>query len=57
MSTYRRYSEEFKSEAIGLARSSGLSISKVAKDLGMAQPTLHRWVCQSECHLTSKQDA
>lgn len=48
MSTYRRYSEEFKSEAIGLARSSGLSIAKVAEDLGMAQSTLHRWVSQSE---------
>jgi transposase len=48
MSTYRRYSEEFKAEAIAFVSSSGLSVSKAAEDLGMAQTTLYRWVTQSD---------
>ncbi|MGK2879153.1 MAG: transposase [Solirubrobacterales bacterium] len=47
MSTYRRYSQEFKDEAIALAKSPEMSIGRAAKDLGMAESTLHRWVSQS----------
>ncbi|MFY9468996.1 MAG: transposase [Solirubrobacterales bacterium] len=48
MSTYRRYSEEFKNEAVAFARSSGLSIARAAEDLGMSESTLYRWVSQAE---------
>lgn len=47
MSTYRKFSPEFKAEAIALAKSPGMSIGRAAKDLGMAESTLHRWVSQS----------
>ena len=41
--TVKKYTEEYKSEAIKLALSSE-SISGVAKSLGMPEATLHGWV-------------
>ena len=42
------YPPEFKREAVQLYRSSGKSIPKVAKDLGIASESLRRWVKQHE---------
>ena len=39
----RRYSAEFKQEAVKLALNSP-SVSGVAKELGIPDPTLHTWV-------------
>ena len=39
----RKYTKEFKAEAIKLALNS-VSISDAAKDLGMPEATLHAWV-------------
>ena len=39
----RKYTEEFKAEAVRLYRSSGRSIVEVGRELGIAQSVLHRW--------------
>ena len=41
----RTFTKEFKVEAVRLVKSSGKSISQVARDLGNADSTLHHW-CQ-----------
>lgn len=40
----RKYSREFKAEAAALVLERGLSASQVARDLGVGQPTISRWV-------------
>jgi transposase len=39
-----KYSEEFRAEAVRLWLESGLSMNKVADDLGIASETLRSWV-------------
>jgi len=39
----RTFTKEFKSEAVHLAQTSGKSQSQVARDLGIADSTLHHW--------------
>ena len=46
--TRRRFTPEFKAEAVALARSSGKSTRQVARDLGLAETSLQRWVAQAE---------
>lgn len=49
MSKYaRRYSPEFKEEAVRLANQSEKSIGKIAKDLGVSHESLRRWIRQAE---------
>jgi transposase len=43
-----RYPPQFKAEAVQLVRSSGRSISQIAKDLGVSGNSLRTWVKQSE---------
>lgn len=43
MGTKKRYSEEFKREAIGLQETSGKSISTVEKELGLSHNLLRQW--------------
>lgn len=40
----RKYSPEFKSEAVRLATQVGNSINSVAKDLGIHDSLLRRWI-------------
>ncbi|MFK4272898.1 transposase [Streptomyces milbemycinicus] len=40
----KRYSEEFKRDAIALARSSDKTITEVARDLGVSPESLRGWV-------------
>lgn len=40
----RVFTDEFKAEAVALVESSGKSIGRVAKDLGLSQATLRYWV-------------
>lgn len=47
MARQRRYSEEFKIEAVRLARTSGQSIRQVALDLGVSNETLGVWLRES----------
>ena len=46
--TRRRFTREFKAEAVALVRSSGKSTRQVARDLGLAETSLQRWVAQAE---------
>jgi transposase len=43
MSTRKRYSEEFKIEAVKLTESSSATITQIAKELGVSVPTLNEW--------------
>ena len=42
----KRYTEEFKREAVRLISTSGLSVQKVASDLGISNTALGRWAKQ-----------
>ena len=41
--TNRRYSEEFKRDAVALLRSSGKPIAEVARELGVTDTSLGNW--------------
>lgn len=43
----RSFMPEFKQEAVDLVRRSGKSGCQVARELGIAQPTLNRWIRQA----------
>jgi transposase len=45
----RTFTQEFKREAVQLAQSSHKSLAQIARDLGIAESTLHRW-----CHQFSE---
>lgn len=40
----KRYTEEYRSETADYAIASGKSVSQIARDLGLNQATLNRWV-------------
>jgi transposase len=44
----RRFTDEFKREAVRLTMTSGRSIERVANDLGIAKSTLSRWRSEHE---------
>ena len=46
MGTRRRFSEEFKRDAVELVRTTGKSIADVARDLGVGESSLGYWVTQ-----------
>ena len=43
MGNRRKYSQEFKLEAVQLASQAGVSVAQVAKDLGIQPNMLTRW--------------
>jgi transposase len=47
-STTRRYTDEFKRDAVALFRSSGRTIKEVARGLGISDPSLGTFVRQWE---------
>ncbi|MBS2967075.1 transposase [Actinocrinis puniceicyclus] len=47
MGTYR-YSAEFRTDAVALARSSDLPLAQAARDLGVNHETLRQWVKAAE---------
>lgn len=47
MGTYR-YSAEFRTDAVALARSSDKPLAQVARDLGVNHETLRQWVKSAE---------
>lgn len=44
----RRFSNEFKREAVQLARDSGKTITQVARELGLGTSLLAKWVREAE---------
>lgn len=54
----RKFSEEFKSDAIRLVIETGISTRQASKELGIGQSTLEKWVKQhKELHKTTKSSA
>ena len=47
MGTRRRYTTEFKAEAVRLVASSGQPVSQIARELGVNEQTLHNWKRQA----------
>ena len=43
MAKRKKYSEEFKREAVGLTRQPDASVSEVARDIGVGSNLLFRW--------------
>jgi len=44
MATRRRFTSEFKVEAVGLAERGDRPIAQVARELGLNETTLYRWI-------------
>lgn len=44
--TRRRFTDEFKRNAVELVRTTGKPIAQVARDLGVTETSLGRWVAQ-----------
>ena len=44
----RSFTPEYKAEVVELCRTSGRSIRAVARDLGLTETAVHRWVAQAE---------
>jgi transposase len=40
----RKYTREFKLEAVKLVTERGVTVTQAARDLGMPRPVLHQWV-------------
>lgn len=46
----KRYSDEFKREAVGLTRQPGASVSQVARDIGVSANQVFRWRRELAAH-------
>ena len=46
----KRYSKEFKAEAVALLRTPGMTVSKAARDLGVAESQVYKWRKAVEAH-------
>jgi len=46
--TRRRYSAEFKANAVKLAMRGGVSVASVARDLGVHEKSLYEWVASAK---------
>ena len=49
----KRYTEEFKVEAIKQVTERGYPVAEVAGRLGVSQHSLYQWIKPSRCRLTS----
>jgi transposase len=52
MSKRRKFSDEFKREAVGLTRQPGANVSQIARDIGVGAGVLGRW--RRELETTTK---
>ena len=50
MAQRRKFSEEFKREAVGLTRLPGANVAQIAQDLGVGSNLLWRWRWELEVH-------
>ena len=44
----RKFTKEFKADAVELARKSEKSVAEISRDLGLAENSLRNWLKQSE---------
>jgi len=54
-STRRRFTQEYKAEAIQYVISSGQPVAEVARNLGIVEATLGRWVAKARENGESKE--
>lgn len=54
MTLRRKFSSEFKAEAIRMASKPEIAVSTVAKDLGVHESVLRRWIKESSDHSFGK---
>ena len=40
----RKFTNEFKAEAVKLVRNQGIKVAVAARDLGLSETTLHNWL-------------
>ena len=57
MSTGKRYTEEFKAEAVKQVSERGYAAAEVALRLGVSEWSLRRWVREHSRPLTERQEA
>lgn len=50
MSQRRKFSEEFKREAVGLTRQPGVRVSQIAQDIGVGANQLYTWRRKQDAH-------
>jgi transposase len=50
-STRRRFTAEYKAEAVQYVISSGQPVAEVSRNLGIVEATLGRWVAKAQCRL------
>jgi transposase len=55
--TNRRYTEEFKADAVALVRRSGRPIAEVARELGITDTSLGNWIREAVARETPQQRA
>jgi transposase len=55
--TNRRYTEEFKADAVALVRRSGRPIAEVARELGITDTSLGNWIREAAARETPQQRA
>jgi transposase len=48
--TRRKFTPEFKAEAVALSRQAGMTVAKAASDLGLSEGSLHRWRAEIDQH-------
>ena len=53
----RRYTEEFKKDAVTLLRSSGRPVKEVARQLGISDSSLGAWARETSLNTQSGEDA
>ena len=46
----KKYSEEFKREAVGLTRQPGSCVAQIARDIGVNANQLYRWRVELDAH-------
>jgi transposase len=55
MATKKRYSEEFKRDAIRLQETSGKSVSEIERELGLSHNLLRQWKKRYQVNATSNE--
>jgi len=51
----RKFTNEFKQEAVKLVRAQGMSVSQASRDLGVCESSMHRWLAQAKEDLLDPQ--
>lgn len=53
----RQFTDEYRAEVVSLCRQGDRSIAQVARDLGLDESSVHRWIQKAEGRLTRQQQS